>query len=526
MPFFIYYAPGATHAPLQAPQAWIDRFRGKFDMGWDRFREQALARQKQLGVVPADTVLTPRPPELPAWDSLSPDEKKAQARLMETFAGYMAQSDHEIGRVIDTLRETGQLDNTLILFIASDNGASQEGGLAGTTNSMAQVNHVPETTRDQLALSAVMGSAATTPMYSAGWAWAGNTPFQWGKRIGSHLGGTRDPLVVFWPKRIGDPGGVRDQYEHVIDIAPTLLDAAGIPQPRSVNGVVQQPVDGGSMLPTILDKAAPSARQTQYFEMLGNRSIYHDGWIAAQRTGLLPWVYGAAADTGPRPWELYHLDTDYAEAHDVAAQYPDRLKALQALFDREARKYQVYPLDPRQAGRGDPDDPNAFHRTIYGATRLYNGLRPPIENRSYAITAPVSIPAGEASGAILAMGGDAGGFTLYMEGGRLVYRYNYFKRRETTIRASGALKPGPATIELAFRYDGGPPGAGGAVRLSATGSALGTARLPETFPFKVSFEDTFDVGEDCGSPVADYRAPFRFTGTVERIDSDAQPLGR
>ena len=287
-PFFVYFAPGAMHAPLQAPQAWIDRFAGQFDMGWDRYREIVFERQKKLGVIPADAKLTPRPREIPAWDSLTTDQQKFAARLMEVFAGFMAQTDHEIGRIVEAIRNTGQLDNTLIIFIAGDNGASLEGGLYGTANSMAQINGVPTSTADMLNVLDKLGGPTTSPHYPVGWAWAGDTPFQWGKRIGSHLGGTRDPMVVFWPNGIRDKGGLREQFEDVTDIAPTILDAAHIPIPVEVNGVKQQRMDGMSLLATFASADSPDLRTTQYFEMLGNRAIYHDGWMAASRSGMLP----------------------------------------------------------------------------------------------------------------------------------------------------------------------------------------------------------------------------------------------
>ncbi len=374
-PFFMYYAPGATHAPLQAPREWIDRFKGKFDMGWDKYREEALERQKKLGVVPADTVLTPRPAELPAWDSLSTDQKKVAARLMEVFAGYMAQADFEIGRVIETIRQTGRLDNTLVIYIAGDNGASLEGNLTGTDNIMEQINGLPSSASEILKHLDTIGSSGTNPHYPAGWAWAGNTPFQWGKRIGSHLGGTRDPMVVSWPGHIADPGGVRSQYQHVIDVMPTILQAAGVPVPKSVDGAVQQRLDGVSFAPTFKDAKAPG-RTTQYFEMHGNRAIYNDGWIAAQRTGLLPWAYSLEKDAGPLPWELYHLSDDYSESHDLAATNAAKLQQMQALFNHEAETNHVYPIDPRIAGRQHPNPPppggRAFYTFYPGASHLYD----------------------------------------------------------------------------------------------------------------------------------------------------------
>ena len=523
-PFFIYYAPGGTHAPLQAPKAWIDKFKGRFDMGWDKYREQVFARQKALGVVPADATLTPRPPELPAWDSLSPDERKVQARMMEVYAGFMAQTDHEIGRVIDAIRQTGQLDNTLIVFIAGDNGASQEGGPEGAINSMAQINGVTDTTAERLRALPTLGGASTTPMYGAGWAWAGNTPFQWSKRIGSHLGATRDPLVISWPSRVKDPGATRWQYEHVIDIAPTLLEAAGVPQPRRVNGVDQAPFDGASLLATIDSGAASSRRTTQYYEMLGNRAIYHDGWLAAQRTGLAPWVYSSVDTLKPQAWELYDLDHDYSQAHDVAAANPARLKALQDLFDAEAKRNQVLPIDPRVLGRGQPDTREAVHRTYYGQTRLYSGMWPPVENRSFSITARIVAPARDGDGPVVSMGGESGGFSLYVKDGKPAFTYNFFQKQITTVQSPTRLGAGPAKIAVRLVYDGGGPGQGATAILSVDDKVVGQARVPRTSRGKVSFEDTFDIGEDSGSPVVDYGVAPTYPGVLDKVEVDLDPV--
>lgn len=519
-PFFIYYAPGASHAPLQAPKAWIDKFKGKFDMGWDRYREMVLARQKKLGIVPEDTKLTPRPPEIPAWDSLSAGQKKVAERLMEVYAGFTAQNDYELGRVIDAIAATGQLDNTLIFYIAGDNGASLEGGLYGTSNSMAQINGVPESTDYMLSRLEELGGPTTTPHYPVGWAWAGNTPFQWGKRIASHLGGTRDPMVVFWPKRIKDAGGIRRQFEDITDIAPTILDAAGIPEPVEVDGVKQQRVDGMSMMATFASATVPSRRTTQYFEMLGNRAIYHDGWMAGARSGLLPWIYSTAPETMmQQPWELYDLKKDYSEADNLAKVYPVKLKQMEALFDEEARRNQVYPLDPRFGGR--QYRPTGNHFTYYGRTgHLYLSLTPQYENRSHTITALVDIPKGGADGVLMADGGEGGGFSLYLKDGKPSYTYNYFQRWSKTITAPDALPPGPAKIELKFAYDGGGNGKGATATLLVNDRQVGQVRLPQTVPFAFSFEETFDVGEDSASPVGDYASPFPFTGRIERIDLD------
>ena len=341
-PFFVYYAPGATHTPLQAPQAWIDKFKGKFDMGWDKYRELAFARQKELGVIPPDALLTPRPPEIPAYDSQTPDEKKVDNRLMEVFAGFMAQTDFEIGRIIDSLQENGQLDNTLVFYIAGDNGASVEGGINGNFNDMAARQGVIDPIPTLVKKMPEMGGPESDPHYPIGWAWAGNTPFQWGKQIASHLGGTRDPLVISWPRRIKDRGGIRTQFHHVIDVAPTILEAAGISQPTEVNGVPQKPMEGVSMVYTFDDANAPDRHTTQYFEMMANRAIYQDGWMAGARSGSLPWIRsGGSPDFEAQPWELYHLVDDYSEGKNLAATNPDKLKELQALFVTEGNKYQV-----------------------------------------------------------------------------------------------------------------------------------------------------------------------------------------
>ena len=523
-PFFVYFAPGATHAPLQVPKAWIDRFKGQFDQGWDRYRELVFERQKKLGVIPSEAKLTPRPNEIPAWDSLSGDQKKVAARLMEVFAGFMAQTDHEIGRVVQAIRDTGQLDNTLILFIAGDNGASLEGGLHGTMNAMASINGVAEPTSQVLQHLDELGGPTTTPHYPVGWAWAGNTPFQWGKRIGSHLGGTRDPLVVSWPNGIQNQGGVRDQFEDVTDIAPTILEAAHIPIPVEVNGVRQQPMNGISMLPTFASALAPDLRTTQYFEMLGNRAIYHDGWMASSRSGLLPWVYTSEppADPNRQPWELYHLSQDYSEATNVAAANPAKVAELASEFDTEAKKNQVYPLDPRFGGR--QARPEGKHFRYYSGTgHLYLSLTPQYENHSHTITAYLDIPNGGANGVLMADGAEGGGFSLLLQNGKPTYIYNYFKQRVTTVASPVPLPPGPAKITLQFSYDGNGLGKGASIRLLVNDEPVAKARLPETVRSAFSYEDTFDIGEDTASPVGDYQSPFPFTGIIDHIDLDIAP---
>lgn len=524
-PLFLYFAPGATHAPLQAPQAWIAKFKGMFDMGWDRYRELVLERQKRLGVVPADTVLTPRPAEIPAWDSLSPTQQKVAARLMEVFAGMMAQVDFEVGRVIDSFRQTGRLDNTLIFYIAGDNGASLEGGLNGTDNVMAEVNGL-DTSADELVKHLdEIGGPTTNPHYPVAWAWAGNTPFQWGKRIASHLGGTRDPMVVAWPGHISDPGSVRSQFGHVVDIFPTILEAAGLPAPKSVDGVAQQPMDGTSLLYTFRGRDAPDRHTSQYFEMHGNLAIYNNGWIAAQRSGVLPWI--RTNTITPRPWELYDLSSDYSEAHDLAAANPDRLQQLQALFDIEAKKNKVFPIDSRVAGREHstpaPPGGRAFFTFYPGATHLYDALAPPTCNRTYTLRAYVDIPAGGADGVLVAEGGASSGFSLYIQGGRPTYIYNYFRRERTTVAAAERLPPGKSTIFLHVEYDGGGRGKGASVTLTVNGKVAGKVRIAHTVPVAYAYDETFDVGEDSASPVGAYTSPFPFTGTLERLEVETSP---
>jgi arylsulfatase A-like enzyme len=521
-PVFMYFAPGATHAPLQAPKTWTEAFRGRFDMGWDEYRRVVFERQKKLGVIPSDAILTPRPAELPAWDTLTSDQKRVASRLMEVFAGFMAQADAEIGHVLDAFRQTGQLDNTLVIYIAGDNGASLEGTLTGTDNIMEQVNGFQPTAAEVLRHLDDIGGPTSNPHYPAGWAWAGNTPFQWGKRIGSHLGGTRDPMVVSWPARIKDPGATRRQYLHVVDVLPTILEAAGLPLPRTVNGSEQQPMDGVSFLDALSNPSAPEHRVSQYFEMHGNRAMYSGGWIAAQRTGLLPWAYTLDPAQTPPAWELYDLEHDYSEANDLAGARPDKVEELKALFDREAVRNNVYPLDSRVSGRQHPNPPppggRAFYTFYPGVTHLFDALAPATRNRTHTFTAYVEIPAGGADGVLVAEGGTASGYSLYIKDGRPAYTYNYFRRDVTTIAAHAPLPRGASVIGLHFEYLG--PGAGGpaVITLTVNGTKVGEARLAHTVPRVYTYDETFDVGMDTASPVGPYAAPFPFTGTLQRLE--------
>jgi arylsulfatase A-like enzyme len=528
-PFFVYYAPGATHSPLQAPKAWIDRFRGKFDLGWDRYREIVFERQKQLGVIPPESELTPRPPEIPAWDSLPPDKQKLAARMMEVFAGFMAQTDHEIGRVVDAIAATGQLNNTLIFYIAGDNGASLEGGMDGTFNPVTDENGVHESTAQMLAHLDDLGTASSAPLYPTGWAWAGCTPFQWGKQMASYLGGTRDPLVVHWPDRIKDKGGVRSQFHHLIDIAPTILEAAHLPEPVSVDGARQLPIEGVSMAYSFGDAAAPGRHVTQYFEMFANRGIYHDGWIAGARGGRLPWIPNVQSDFRTEPWELYDLNTDYTERRNLAAAHPGRLRELQDLFASEARKHQVFTLDPRDLERTPTSlrpslNPNRTVFTYYAAPlSLYYSFAPAVANRSFTISAEVAVSKNGRDGVIFADGGRFGGHTLFVKDGRIHYTYNFVGKEVTVLASPDALPDGVDTIGLQLHYDGGGIGKGGTAVLTVNGRTVDEKRVPHTTPSRFSSDEPFDVGYDTLTPVGDYSSPFRFQGEIRKITFDVAP---
>jgi arylsulfatase len=526
-PVFMYFAPGAVHAPLQAPRQWIDRFRGAFDIGWDEYRRRVFERQKARGVIPADAELTPRPREIPAWDSLDPDRRTIAARLMEVFAGFLAQADHEIGRVVDSFKEAGLLDNTLIIFIAGDNGASLEGGLDGTDNIMEQVNGLQTPVADLLRHLDDIGGPLSNPHYPVGWAWAGNTPFQWGKRFGSHLGGTRDPMVVAWPGHITDPGQTRSQFAHVVDVFPTILEAAGIGQPHTINGIAQQAVDGTSFLEALTNPAAPERRLTQYFEMHGNRSMYDRGWMAAQRSSVLPWASSPPWDAASPPaWELYDLTHDYSEAHDLAAVDPQKLGELKRKFDEAAERNHVFPIDPRFGERAHPNPQppggRAFYTFYAGTTHLFDATAPATRNRTHTLTAYVDIPAGGADGVLVADGGTSSGYVLYIKDGRPSYTYNYFRREMTTITAPDRLAPGKSRIDLHFAYEGGGEGRGATVTLSVNGRKAGEAHLARTVPKIYSYDETFDVGEDTATAVGPYEAPFPFTGRIEKIELRAR----
>jgi arylsulfatase A-like enzyme len=529
-PFFVYYAPGATHAPHHPRREWIEKYRGKFDQGWDRVREESLARQLQLGVVPPGTRLTPRPGVIQAWSSLGGDQRKLFARMMEVYAGYLEQTDHNVGRVIDAIREAGQLDNTLVVYIAGDNGASAEGGAQGLLNEVTWMNGMPEDLAKLLARMDDLGTWKTYNHYPVGWAHAMDTPFQWTKQIASHYGGTRNGMVISWPARIQDRGGLRSQWHHVVDVVPTILEAAGVTMPDSVNGVTQKPLEGVSMAYSFSDAKAPSTHRTQYFEMIGHRAIYRDGWIAATTppATVLPWT-----PPGPVPdvvngyrWELYDTSKDFSEADDLAAKEPERLRSLQQLFLVEAARFNVFPLDNSKMERFDTSIRPSLTRgrTSFtyagGMSRIPEGAAPDVKNKSFTITAQVEIVKAPAEGVIVTQGGLFGGWALYVENGKPVFFYNTANLFHASVASPAALGPGKHVVVLAFRYDGG-VGKGGLATLKVDGEKVAEGRVERTIPYRFSLDEGLDVGEDSGTPVnLTYDVPFRFTGRVEKVTID------
>lgn len=530
-PFFTYFAPGAAHAPHHAPKAWREKFAGQFDAGWDAGRDATYRRQLEEGIIPAGTVLTPRPDWVKPWDSLSADERKLYARFMENFAGYLAYADSECGRLIEAIEALPDADNTLILYIIGDNGASSEGGFSGTVNEIMNLNGVASRLEDNLAVLDEIGGPDTEPHYPLGWAWAGNAPFQWVKQVASHLGGTRNPMVAAWPAGIKDHGGFRDQFTHLIDIMPTILDVAGIPAPKSVDGVEQKPLDGVPITSTFADPKAKPVRERQYFEVFTNRAIYDRGWIAcAQHT--LPWRQDLApAHWENDRWELYNLDDDFSEANDLAAAMPEKLAEMKVLFDEEARKNNVYPFDDRGSGRlATPKpppggaDPNRTRFTYYpGASRLAETASPNTKNRSHRISAEIEMPEAGGEGVIVAAGGSSAGYALYVQNGKLVYHYNWFERERTDVVSDILVPPGLSTVSVEFAYDGGGLGKGGEAVIGIDDKEVGRARIENTVAGRFGI-DTFGVGSDTGSPVGkSYRAPFRFTGKVLKVDIELGP---
>ncbi|QFT67877.1 Arylsulfatase [Labrenzia sp. THAF35] len=532
-PFFLYFAPGAVHAPLHVSKDWIEKFSGKFDQGWDAVREQTLSKQKDMGLVPANTELTPRPDEIAAWDSLDADAQTLFSRHQEVFAGFLAQTDHEIGRLIEKVRSTPEGDNTLIILVAGDNGPSAEGSVTGTLNNMMTQNGIPDTVDAQLPEIDEIGGPLHENHYPVGWAWAGSSPFQWMKRVPSHFGGTRNGMIVSWPSRISDSGGIRTQFHHVVDIAPTILEAVGVPEPKVVNGTEQTPMAGVSMDYSFADAAAPGTRQTQYFETGGHRALYHDGWVAASFHGA-PWVLTGSVGFEDSVWELYNIEEDFSQAHDLAAENPEKLAELQALFDEEAQKFDVYPLDDRFAERAtNPERPSVTKgRKVFtytsGTVRVPEGSAAPAYQRSHTITADIEVSQEGASGVLIANGGSSAGYTLYLDSGVPVYEFNFFGKERYRVAGETPLEPGTHSVKMVYEQAPFNPGkevTGGTATLLVDGNEVATGEVTMVIPARYSATETLDIGMDLGSTVSrayEKEAPFPFSGTINKVTVELQ----
>jgi arylsulfatase len=533
-PFFMYFAPGATHAPHHPTQEWIEKNKGRFDAGWDKMREQTLARQIELGVVPKGTKLAPKPEGIKDWDKLSADEKKLFARQMEVFSAYGEYADHEIGRLFDSLREIGQFDNTLIFYLLGDNGSSPEGGANGMSNEMTFFNGVIETVPQMLERYEDWGGPRTYPHFASGWAIAGNAPFMCGKQTAGNYGGTRNGMVVSWPKGIKANNEIRSQWHHVIDVAPTILAAAGLPEPESVHGVVQEPIQGVSMLYALNDSQAAGRRMTQYFEIAGGRGIYHDGWFAGV-VHSVPWESKPRHSFQDDQWELYDTTKDFSLTNDLAASNPAKLKEMQDLFMSEAIKNRVLPLDDRRyerqnaalAGRPELLGDRTSITLWPGITGMSENSFVNMKNRSFSITADLDIPEGGAEGVLLAQGGHIGGWSFYLKDSKPVFTYNFVSLEETRVAASDALKPGKNTVRVNFDYDGGGIGQGGTLSILVNGKMAAKSRIERTQPFVFSADETAGVGIDEATTVTtDYpQHDNAFTGKSHKVVLDVKPIG-
>jgi arylsulfatase A-like enzyme len=544
-PWFLYYSTGCSHAPHHVPKEWSDKYEGKFDQGWDRLREETFERQKALGVVPADAQLTPRSEEMPAWDSLSETARRLCARQMEVYAGYSENADHHVGRLLDAIEEMGELDDTLVIWIWGDNGASLEGTPSGTFNEGTMVNGLPLTDEEQLQLALkwggleAWGSEMMYPHYSTAWAWAGNTPFQWGKQVASHLGGTRDPLVIRWPRKIEEPGGLRSQFTHVTDIAATILEVTGIPEPTHVDGVEQQPFAGAPFADSFADADAAEHHTQQYFENFGNRAMYKDGWWLSMRMPRTPWRLDPELlkRFAPGVWkpdedpvELYYLPEDFSQANDLSAAHPEKVNELQALFWEEAERYQIKPL---LAGFSPffgilPPLGSRAVTTYFGndVQNVLPGAVPRVYNHSYTISADVHIPPEGAEGVIVADASHLGGFSLFVKDGKLHHTYAFLGVFEYHQESDGPLPTGDVHVEMRFVADEAKPATPGDVTLLVDGDPVAKGRLDHTVPFGFSGYAGLDIGRDNGLVVdrsyAD-KAPFAFTGTVKKVVFDVAP---
>jgi len=535
-PFFVYYVPGGTHAPHHPTPEWIKKISDMhlFDGGWNKLRETIFANQKRLGVIPSGTQLTPWPDSLAKWDTLNANEKKCFIHQADIFGAYAAYTDHEIGRVIQAVEDLGKLDNTLIIYISGDNGTSAEGSTVGTVFDMAAIQAINMPVDVQLKYFNVLGSDLTTPHMSVAWSWAFDTPFKWTKQVASFFGGTRQGMCISWPARIKDVGGIRSQFHHVIDIEPTILEVTGISAPDSVDGIKQAPIEGVSMAYTFDSANAnvPSKRETQYFEMLGNRALYHDGWIAVTPPPQPPWLLG----TAPMPpltdykWELYNIADDFSENNDLAAQNPDKLKELQGLFMQEAKKYQVLPLDNSWLERAVVPRPSAIAgRTEFTYSGEVSGIpyssAPDLVGKSFKITAEVEIPPKGGEGMLNTLGGRFGGYGLYLVKGKPVFTYNLLALERFRWEGSQALTPGKHAIVFDFKYDGPGLGKGGTGVMTVDGKEVARKTVPHTVPAVMTIDEFFDVGVDTRTGVddKDYQPPFRFTGKLDKLTINLEP---
>ena len=532
-PFMIYYAPGGTHAPHHPTKEWVDKISAMhlFDQGWNKLRDTIFANQKRLGVIPADAKLTAWPDGLPQWDTLSQEEKKLYIRQADVYAAYLAYTDHEIGRVVQAVEDAGKLDNTLIIYISGDNGASPEGTLHGLYSEFAILNGIHPTVEENMKFYDAWGTDQTYPHYAVPWAWALDTPYQWTKEVASHFGGIRNGMAMAWPARIKDKGGIRNQFHHVIDIVPTILEAAGLPQPVSVNGITQRPIEGVSMAYTWDNADAPSRRETQYFEMFGSRAIYHDGWIASAPPVVAPWALSLKPPPtdvmNDFPWQLYDLKKDWTQATDLAAQMPDKLRDMEQLFTMEAEKYRVFPLDDRTLPRFIGPKPSYTPgRTVFTYTGELSNVpfpgvagAPNVLNKSYTITAEVEIPEGGAEGMLVTDGGRFAGYGFYLLKSRPVFTWNLIQLDRVKWQGKEALAPGKHTLVFDWQYGGPGLGKGGTGTLKVDGTVVDSHPMPRSLPIGIGWVETFNVGVDTGTPVddRDYQVPFQFTGKIDQL---------
>ncbi len=531
-PFFTYFATPALHAPHHVAREWIEKFKGKFDGGWDSLRAEIYARQLALGVIPPDTALTARPEQIPSWADYPERFRPVASRLMETFAGFLAHTDVQVGRVVEAIERLGIMDNTLVVYITGDNGASAEGTVHGAWSAPSFQNGVPEDPEWLLEHIDDFGTARCENHFNVGWAWALDSPFQWMKQVASHFGGTRNAMSISWPKRIADAGGLRQQFHHVIDLAPTIYEAAGITAPASMNGIEQMPIHGTSMAYTFDDASAPSTRKSQYFEILGNRAIYHEGWMASCFHGRLPWIrlQGFEFDGPQEVWELYNIDNDFSQAVNLASTYPEKLAELQQVFHQHAIDYNIYPLrdagSPRHGEYSVPSSLDGINKITYtkAHVRMPESSVLNLKNCSWRVSAEIVVQATGAQGVIVCQGGNMAGWSLYIDSeSRPVYHYNWFGHVHSSVAADKPLAPGPHLVVVEFAYDGG-FGAGGVATLIVDNREVASARIEKTVPLVFSMSgETFDVGTDTGSPVGPY--PHQFDCTAQIVGVTIERLG-